>query len=489
MFSIELSAESQTGRNLGPIDHRQPMSTPSWIHSSVFYQIFPDRFANGNRDLNPPNVQPWGSPPTLRGFQGGDLAGIMQRFDYLLDLGVNALYLNPIFLSPSNHRYNTTDYYQVDPKLGSLEDFRSFLDLAHRHGVRVLLDGVFNHCGRGFFAFVDLLENEEDSPYRDWFHVNGFPVEAYGSGEATTYEAWWRFKSLPKFNIANPRVRSYLLGVARHWMQQGIDGWRLDVPNEIPDRSFWSEFRDVVKSANPDAYLLGEIWTVDPSWVGDHAFDGLLNYPFRAAVMAFLRGELEAGGFAKQLEAILSAYPRENGWAHYLPLGSHDTPRLRTVLGDAALLRSAYLLQFFFPGAPAIYYGDEIGLKGGTDPECRGPFPWDPKAWDTELREHVAKLVQLRRSVPVLQEGDFLVLWTSDEDKSLAFGRRSEAGAAALVLNNSASAVQVRVPVSPLGWGKGFRLREALGGREVAPPGDQLVLQLPARSGQILLPA
>ncbi|MGA2112089.1 MAG: glycoside hydrolase family 13 protein [Anaerolineales bacterium] len=465
------------------------MSTPSWIHSSVFYQIFPDRFANGNRDLNPPNVQPWGSPPTLRGFQGGDLAGIMQRFDYLLDLGVNALYLNPIFLSPSNHRYNTTDYYQVDPKLGSLEDFRSFLDLAHRHGVRVLLDGVFNHCGRGFFAFVDLLENEEDSPYRDWFHVNGFPVEAYGSGEATTYEAWWRFKSLPKFNIANPRVRSYLLGVARHWMQQGIDGWRLDVPNEIPDRSFWSEFRDVVKSANPDAYLLGEIWTVDPSWVGDHAFDGLLNYPFRAAVMAFLRGELEAGGFAKQLEAILSAYPRENGWAHYLPLGSHDTPRLRTVLGDAALLRSAYLLQFFFPGAPAIYYGDEIGLKGGTDPECRGPFPWDPKAWDTELREHVAKLVQLRRSVPVLQEGDFLVLWTSDEDKSLAFGRRSEAGAAALVLNNSASAVQVRVPVSPLGWGKGFRLREALGGREVAPPGDQLVLQLPARSGQILLPA
>ncbi|MGD0574460.1 MAG: glycoside hydrolase family 13 protein [Anaerolineales bacterium] len=465
------------------------MSVPFWIHSSVFYQIFPDRFANGNPALNPPNVQPWGSAPTPRGFQGGNLAGIMQRFDYLLDLGVNALYLNPIFLSPSNHRYNTTDYYQIDPKLGTLEDFRSLLDLAHRHGVRVLLDGVFNHCGRGFFAFVDLLENEMDSPYRDWFYVNGFPVDAYGSGEATKYEAWWKFKSLPKFNVTNPRVRRYLLDVARYWMEQGIDGWRLDVPNEIPDRTFWSEFRDVVKSIDSDAYLLGEIWTVDSSWVGEHAFDGLLNYPFRDAVLSFLRGELKASRFARQLGTILGAYPRENGWAHTLPLGSHDTPRLLTVLGEVALVRSAYLLQFFFPGAPSIYYGDEIGLKGGADPGCRGPFPWDRKAWDEELRGHVAGLARLRRSVPALQEGDFLVLWTNDADQSLAFGRRSQAGAAALVLNNSESTVQARVPISAMGWVKGSLLREALGGREVQITGDELVLQLPARSGQILLPA
>ena len=262
------------------------MTVPYWVKDAIFYQIFPDRFENGDCSNDPVNVQPWNAPPTGEQFKGGDLRGIIQRLDYLLDLGINAIYLNPIFQATSNHRYNTTDYYKIDPKLGDLSDFRALLDVAHRNGVRVILDGVFNHCGRGFFAFVDLLENQANSPYRNWFHPLAFPLDGYSPGDAKDYLAWWGFKSLPKFNTNEPAVRRYIFDVARYWIEQGADGWRLDVPNEIDDDSFWAEFRHVVKSVNQDAYLVGEIWTADPRWVGEGHFDGMMNYPFRGLFAA-----------------------------------------------------------------------------------------------------------------------------------------------------------------------------------------------------------
>ncbi len=191
------------------------MSVPGWVADAVFYQIFPDRFANGDASNDPRGVQPWGAPPTIWGFQGGDLRGVLEHLDYLSDLGINALLFNPIFQASSNHRYNTTDYFRIDPRLGTQDDFRALLDAVHQRGMRMVLDGVFNHCGRGFFAFYDLLENESHSPYVDWFHVKRFPLHAYGAGEAENYLAWWKFKSLPKFNTGNPKVREYLLSVAR----------------------------------------------------------------------------------------------------------------------------------------------------------------------------------------------------------------------------------------------------------------------------------
>ena len=191
------------------------------------------------------------TPPRIHGFHGGDLRGILQHMDYLLDLGINAIYLNPIFLSPSTHRYNTVDYYQIDPKLGTLADFKQLLDAAHGNGMRVILDGVFNHTGRGFFAFSDILENQEHSAYKDWYTINHFPVDAYSPGDATDYLGWWKFKSLPKLNTHNPHVRKYIMDVARYWIEQGADGWRLDVPNEINDDGFWAEFRQVVKGSQP----------------------------------------------------------------------------------------------------------------------------------------------------------------------------------------------------------------------------------------------
>ncbi|MCS6949257.1 MAG: alpha-amylase family glycosyl hydrolase, partial [bacterium] len=213
--------------------------TPDWVKHAVFYQIFPDRFANGDPSNDPANVQPWGTPPTYYNFMGGDLQGILQKLDYLQELGVTAVYLNPIFQSTSNHRYNTYDYYRIDPKLGTLEDFHALLGEMHRRGMRLILDGVFNHCGRGFYPFHDVVENGSHSPYVQWFHIREFPIHPYDGRKKANYESWWGIRSLPKFNTDHPPVRQFLLGVARHWIEQGADGWRLDVPNEIDDDEFW----------------------------------------------------------------------------------------------------------------------------------------------------------------------------------------------------------------------------------------------------------
>jgi len=233
--------------------------TPEWVKDAVFYQIFPDRFAKSNAVPKPSNLEPWDSPPTVYGFKGGDLLGVAERLDYLQDLGVNAIYFTPIFQSAANHRYHTHDYYQVDPILGGNAALRALLDEAHRRGIRVVLDGVFNHASRGFYQFNHILENDGASPYLDWFFVRKYPLHAYEDQYRPGYEAWAGLRALPKFNTDTPAVREFLWGVGEHWIRQGIDGWRLDVPAEIKDDAFWQEFRRRVKSLNPEAYIVGEI--------------------------------------------------------------------------------------------------------------------------------------------------------------------------------------------------------------------------------------
>ena len=465
------------------------MPVPDWVQDAIFYQIFPDRFANGDPSLDPPNVHAWGTPPTIWHFQGGDLRGIMQRFDYLLDLGINALYLNPIFQSPSNHRYHTTDYYQIDPRLGTLADFRALLELAHRNGMRVILDGVFNHCGRGFFAFNDILENQEHSPYLSWFHVKNFPVDAYSWGDARDYLGWWGMKGLPKFNTSTPAVRRYLLDVARYWIEQGADGWRLDVPNEIDDDSFWAEFRQVVKGVNPEAYILGEIWTSDARWVGEGHFDGLMHYPVRDALLRLLfAGTLDIPHFAEKVESQLTFYPRENVYTMYVPLGSHDTERLLTkVEGDVNKARLAFLFQFGYPGAPAIYYGDEIGLTGGKDPECRGAFPWNESHWNKDLREWVKALIALRKRHVALRRGGFERLCMDVEDGCYSFARTHPEGSVAVLLNASPDERPYCIAAQPVGWQDGYRLRDLLHpGQEYPVSEGCFELTLPPWSGTLV---
>ncbi len=273
------------------------MPTPDWVQDAIFYQIFPDRFAKSER--NPAGkllFEPWDTPPTPQGFKGGDLYGIAEKFDYLKDLGITALYLNPIFASASNHRYHTYDYYNVDPLLGGNDAFRFMLDEAHKRDIRVILDGVFNHASRGFWQFHHVLENRDGSPYQDWFyfdaerlqgrrHWGAYPgtaeLHARENGEdslkAFGYVGWWHNPALPKFNTNTPAVRKFLFEVAQHWIQFGADGWRLDVPGDIDDDSFWQEFRYRVRRVNTQAYFVGEIWDEAQRWLQGDQFDAVMN--------------------------------------------------------------------------------------------------------------------------------------------------------------------------------------------------------------------
>jgi len=456
------------------------MSIPDWVYDAIFYQIFPDRFRNGDPSNDPPVALPWNACATPKGFHGGDLAGVTQGLDYLLDLGINAIYLNPIFLAASNHRYDTMDYYRIDPKLGTLDDFLTLIREAHRRNMRVILDGVFNHCGRGFFAFADILENGAHSPYKDWFHIKHFPVDAYSSRELRDYEGWWNHKSLPKFNTDTLRARQYLLDVGRYWIEQGADGWRLDVPNEINDDGFWAEFRRTVRQANPEAYLVGEIWDALPRWVGDGHFDGLMNYPFRTATLGLLGANWTPERYLAFLDELVRTYPLEHSLAMYTLLGSHDVERVKTMLGgSSARVKLASLLQFGYLGAPAIYYGDEIGLEGGKDPGCRGGFPWDEKYWDHDLRSWFQKLAQVRKDTPALSRGDFRAIHSSNHDGMVAFARRFAGESVIVVANASQTQCAALLPVG----GEAASAQNLLTGEQYTVQQGQIHITLPAWGG------
>jgi glycosidase len=458
------------------------MPVPSWVQDAIFYQIFPDRFFNGNKKNDPINVQPWGSKPTIWNYMGGDLHGIINKLDYLLDLGITALYLNPIFLSASNHRYNISNYFQIDPKLGSMEDFQELLGVAHANDVKVILDGVFNHCGRGFFAFNDVLENQELSPYRDWFHIKKFPINAYGTGKSKDYESWWGFRSLPKFNTDNSAVRRYILEVAWFWIQQGIDGWRLDVPNEIDDDAFWEEFCHTVKSVNSGAFIFGEIWEADARWVGDTHFDGLMNYPVRQSLLGLVQdGSLSISDFASTIEELFEIYPKENMNAMYVPLGSHDTERLLTLLGgDIEKAKLFYAFQFAFPGAPAIYYGDEIGMIGGKDPECRGCFPWEVDQWNLEMLEWIKLLIELRKKNLPLRRGDFLPYQDETGTEVYAFTRTYKNESILVIINPGSEQQKIMISCENLGWEKENLVRDLLSQKSYQVTDNKIVIDLPA---------
>lgn len=261
------------------------MFAPAWVKDAIFYQIFPDRFCRSERYHAVGKFVAWGSKPSRENMFGGNLAGIEDKLEYIAGLGVNAIYLCPIFKSNSNHRYHTVDYFEIDPVLGTLEDFDRLVKKAHKLKLRVILDGVFNHCSRGFFQFNSLMELGEHSPYVDWFHVKGWPLNAYT--DKPNYECWWNFPALPKFNTDCPDVREYLFSVGEYWMKRGIDGWRLDVPNEIDDDSFWQEFRRRVKKVNPDAYIVGEIWDEPSRWLKGDQFDGVMNDLERSTKTAY----------------------------------------------------------------------------------------------------------------------------------------------------------------------------------------------------------
>ena len=440
--------------------------TPEWVKHAIFYQIFPDRFARSLRTKHPRGItfKPWETAPEEQGYHGGDLRGIVDKLDYLQSLGITALYLNPIFASASNHRYHTFDYYQVDPLLGGNEALRELLDGAHARDIRVVLDGVFNHASRGFWPFHHILENGPNSPFVDWFQILGSPLRPYSSGEnrPLNYKGWWGHAALPEFNTDNPGVRDYLFDVARYWIDFGIDGWRLDVPADIDDDSFWQEFRRVVKAANRDAYLCGEIWHEAQRWLQGDQFDAVMNYLFTWNTLSFFGADtlrtdwahpnvslnpIDAAAMLRNIDHMHSLYDWEINHAQLNLLDSHDMPRALYLMGeDKNALRLSVLFQMTMPGAPCIYYGDEVGLSAGGDPYCRGAFPWqDESSWDHDLLAFYQAATTLRHSHPVLRTGAFRFIYA--DGKVMAFCRRLDDQNAVVVFNAGREPAQVQIPV------------------------------------------
>ena len=498
--------------------------TPDWVRDAIFYQIYPDRFARSLSLAKPSGLDAWGSAPTPHGYQGGDLVGVVERLDYLADLGVNAIYFTPIFQSASNHRYHTHDYYRVDPMLGGNAALKRLIDEAHGRGMKVVLDGVFNHASRGFFQFHDILENGQNSAYLDWFTVHGWPLNAYDHEPAAPgYSAWWGLHALPKFNTETKAVREFLWDVGklldrlrcrrlaarrrardrrpfvlgrvpqerssrqprRLHCRRGLGGRRLRPPHRLrrsdrPDRR-----------GHPLAprRLLGR----------GH------ELPVHPVCYAFFIGDnVDVGEMARRPASAPSTRPAprpsaatsRSSWrttTRTAPavmmnlLGSHDIARfVHFARGDTSALRLATLFQMTFPGAPSIYYGDEIGLAGGHDPDNRRAFPWyDKHAWDHDLLHEIQRLIRLRNQYPSLRRGTFDFLHAAGE--VAAYVRKLDGEAVVVVINAGKHTHQVDIPT--LGQlPDGTTLVEAWTHKPIHVEGGQIAgLDLAPRSGRVFV--
>ncbi len=473
-------------------------TTPPWVHGAVIYQIFPDRFARAAPPTD--GLSPWSAPPHSREFKGGDLDGIASRLEHLDALEVEVVYLNPIFTSPSNHRYDTVDYYSVDPMLGGTAAFDRLVEAVHRRGMRMILDASFNHVHPKFFAFEDLLKRGKKSAYRDWFVVNEWPLQVLyrpehgawvkdwvphwrrqlgvpirrarndGPVVEPSYDAWYGVPSMPRVNLANREARDYMLGVARHWIvEHGIDGWRMDVARYV-DADFWEDLRSTVKSVQPDAYLIAEVMGDASPWLQGNRFDATMNYTFRDLALRFLaQDEMTGTAMLEGLTRLWAQYAWDVTLANQNLLDSHDTSRFITAAGgDQSRLALAILLQMTYPGAPGVYYGNEVGLTGGEDPDSRAAFPWDPPPEQHPLFTVIASLAALRRRNPSLRAGGWQPLGSGTG--WLAFERHHEAARIATVINRSKHPVSVQLPrqARRVLWGTA-----EVAGRTVHIPGVQ----------------
>lgn len=372
-----------------------------WMDGACFYQIFVDRFFRGDHEKADAYINlPWGQIPNPKSFAGGDLKGIRQKLPYLQELGINALYLTPIFKSISNHKYDIQDYFTVDEMFGTNQDFADLVAAAHRRNIRVVIDAVFNHVSDRCSQFQDVLRHGRKSKYFHWFIIHGEEPDQ----EKVNYECFSACSYMPRWNTSNPEVQDFLLKIAVHWVREyHIDGWRLDVSDEV-SHHFWRRFRQAVKAANPECVIIGENWhNANPYLHGDQ-YDSIMNYAFTKACLDFFAfGALDAAGFTDKLGELLMRNTDTVNCMMLNLLDSHDTHRFFTQVGeDRKKLESALAVLYLFVGAPCIYYGTEIDMPGGYDPDCRRTMDWEQAAARGSTWQLIKTLAKMKKEEPSL---------------------------------------------------------------------------------------
>lgn len=510
-------------------------STPRWVRDAVMYQIFPDRFANGDPDNdvrtgeysyfgNPTQEKEWGEsvepdPPAVNSsvFFGGDLQGITDHVDYLKNtLGVDTVWLNPVFTSPTNHRYDTQDYESVDPHLGgdaALADLIAAMhDSSNGPAGHVVLDGVFNHTGSWapWFDRGDVWPDSvgayesQTSPYVDWYTFFSWPDDYASFFQSTP--------SMPKLDYGNPDVRAAVYGradsIAQRWIREfGIDGWRLDAPQYVDagggdgsnatNHEVWAEFREAVKGADPDAYIFGEYWGNANPWLTGGEWDGATNFNgFTQPVSQWITGRdynddpasIDTATFDAWLRDTRADYPRPAQLAMSNHLSNHDITRFATRAGgDPGKIRLAHLFQFTYVGVPTIYYGDEYGMPGGPDPDNRRTFDWSQATTADENVALVRKLISIRRDHPALRTGSFLTLGVDNANGLYAYGRMDADERIAVVLNNDGTSHDEAVPVYQLSVPDGATMTDALSGRTYEVVDGHVSVTVEGRNGVVLV--
>jgi cyclomaltodextrinase / maltogenic alpha-amylase / neopullulanase len=448
---------------------------PQWVKNTIWYQIFPERFANGDSSNDPDGSLAWGSnKPTPNNFFGGDLEGVIENISYLKDLGVNGIYFTPIFKAFSNHKYDTIDYLELDPAFGDKETFKRLIKTCHDHDIKVMLDAVFNHSGFYFPPFQDVVEHGQNSKYKDWFHIHDFPLK---TEPAPNYDTFAFTPFMPKLNTENNEVKEYLLNVARYWVEEfDIDGWRLDVANEI-DHQFWREFRQVVKTIKPDLYILGEIWHDSMPWLRGDQFDAVMNYPFTTNLLnLFAKQSISSKQFVENMTNVLHMYPKNINDTAFNLVGSHDTPRvLNECNQDENRARLIFTFLLTFIGTPCIYYGDEIGMSGGQDPGCRKCMEWDVEKQNRDLFTHIQTLISIRKKEPLLaNEGTLSFLPPELHSKCIAFTKSDGKQTILVLLNSSEQDINYTLPFDL----KGKTIKNLFTSKEFAADIDEIDVKL-----------
>ena len=470
----------------------QPYTVPGWVEQTVFYQIFPDRFANGDKSNDPQDVVSWNTSPQYFNRFGGDVAGVRQHVPYLVDLGISSVYFNPVFQSPSNHRYDAENFKALDPQFGTNAEFAALTRELQKRKIRTVLDFVFNHTATTFPQFLDIRQKGAASTFKDWYFIKSYPVKV---ADPPNYQAWYNYPSMPKLNLMNAPTGNYMLSLVNYWKTQvPLAGLRLDVANEVDPR-FWRQLRTRVKGLDPQMWIVGEVWGDGSQWLGGDQWDSVMNYQFRDACLRFFAdGNTSSSQFTNRLMQVHKSYAPQVSRNMMNLLSSHDTPRFLTLCkDDAALHQLAATVQFTWVGAPSIYYGEEIGMQGGADPDNRRGMRWDLAKPDNKMLQFYQRLIKIRNRSRALQSGDPSILLADDAAKTVAYARTTGDDIALVALNRSDTPQTLDIPLpqnSAMTKARARGLVDALSGKPWKIGSDaRLKVQLAPKSSVVLLPA